>query len=367
MKRLIRPLALSLAAAILLLAASPASAARPRAPRAASPATLPPKKPQTLRIAMISDGGSFADASFNQNCREGLEELLYSGAPLFVQFVEPLPTEDFALQMGAFAERGYRLVIGIGYLMKDPLARVARQYRRTFFVGVDTPVPNPPRNLLVLSFQVDQCAFPAGYLAAAWATMRDPADPAVAWIGGRDVDSVNQFTVGFANGVRHFNRVKNKNVRLMGRHVDSFTDPSLGRAAAEEFLADGADVLFPVAGAAGTGAIAAAHKAGKWAIGVDTDQYYTLPVEGKCLLTSCLKRMDRAVKTVIQATLDHQFWGGTRYVGDLANHGIGLAPFHDFEQEIPDRLKKDVQNLQRDLLNGTLSTGWRPGSRPPSD
>lgn len=348
-------LSILLASVLLLAAASPSSAAR--APRA-------PKKADALRIAMISDGGSFADSSFNQNCREGLEELLYSGAPLFVQFVEPLPSEDFALQMGAFAERGYRLVIGIGYLMKQPLAQVARQYPRTFFVGVDTPVPNPPRNLLVLSFQVDQCAFPAGYLAAAWANLKDPADPAVAWIGGRDVDSVNQFTVGFANGVRHYNRVKNRNVRILGRHVDSFTDPALGRAAAEEFLDTGADVLFPVAGAAGTGAIAAAHDAGKWAIGVDTDQYYTLPVEGKCLLTSCLKRMDRAVKTVIQATLDHQFWGGTRYVGDLSNHGIGLAPFHDFESDIPDRLKHELQDLQRALLNGKIDTGWIPGATP---
>ena len=227
-----------LLAAVLLATATASPAAR---------ASRTPQKPDALRIAMISDGGSFDDSSFNQNCREGLEELLYSGSPLFVQFVEPLPTEDFALQMGAFAERGYRLVIGIGYLMKQPLAKVARQYPRTFFVGVDTPVPNPPRNLLVLSFQVDQCSFPAGYLAAAWAVLQDPADPAVAWIGGRDVDSVNQFLVGFANGIRHYNRVKNKNVRILGRHVDSFTDPALGEAAAEEFLDAGADVLFPIA------------------------------------------------------------------------------------------------------------------------
>lgn len=339
-------LSVLLAAAV---AALPASAAR-RAPR----------KSGNLRVAMLSDGGTFADNSFNQNCREGIEELLYSGAPLFVQFHEPLPDEDFARQLSAFAERGYRLVIGIGYLMKRPIAEVARAYPRTFFVGVDTPVARPPRNLRILSFQVDQCAFPAGYLAAAWANLKDPADPAVAWIGGRDVDAVNQFVVGFANGVARYNHVKRKNVRILGRHVNSFTDPAVGRAAAEAFLDEGADVLFPVAGAAGTGAIAAAFDAGKWAVGVDTDQYYTLPVEGKCLLTSCLKRMDRAVKTIVQATLDHQFWGGSAYVGNLSNHGIGLAPFHEFESEVPDALKRELQDLQRAILNGRVDTGWPP-------
>jgi len=337
------------------LAALPAAAARSRAPR----------KPDTLRVAMLSDGGTFADNSFNQNCREGIEELLYSGSPLFVQFHEPLPDEDFARQLSAFAERGYRLVIGIGYLMKRPIVEAARAYPRTFFVGVDTPVARPPRNLRILTFQVDECAFPAGYLAAAWATLKDPTDPAVAWIGGRNVDSVNQFVVGFVNGVAHYNRVKRKNVRVLGRHVQTFTDAATGRAAAESFLAEGADVLFPVAGAAGTGAISAAHAAGKWAIGVDTDQYYTLPVEGKCLLTSCLKRMDRAVKTIVQATLEHEFWGGSAYVGNLSNHGIGLASFHEFEPEIPATLKRELQNLQRAILNGRVDTGWTPGASVP--
>ena len=353
MKRLLAQLLPAVLAAAFAAVPVPAGAA----PR---PHARPTDRDALLRVAMLSDGGSFADNSFNQSCREGLEELLYAGAPLFVQFHEPLPTEDFGRQMAAFAERGYRLVIGIGYLMKQPLARLAREYPDTFFVGVDTPVPNPPPNLQILTFQVDECAFPAGYLAAAWAVLQDPKDPAVAWIGGRDVDSVNQFVVGFTNGVAHYNRVKRKAVRVAGRHVNSFTDEDRAHAAATAFLDDGADVLFGVAGLAGAGAIRAAHERGKWAIGVDTDQYYTLPVEGHCLLTSCLKRMDRAVKTVVQATLDHQFWGGSAYVGNLANHGIGLAPFHDFEAAVPGPLKRELQDIQRSLLHHRLSTGWPP-------
>ncbi|MBR6020864.1 MAG: BMP family ABC transporter substrate-binding protein [Kiritimatiellae bacterium] len=333
---------------------------------AAGPRThaRPTDRDNLLRVAMVSDGGSFADNSFNQSCREGLEELLYAGAPLFVQFHEPLPSEDFGRQLGAFAERGYRLVIGIGYLMERPLAKLAKEYPETFFVGVDTPVADPPPNLQVLSFQVDECAFPAGYLAAAWAAMQDPSDPAVAWIGGRDVDSVNQFVTGFTNGVAHFNKVKRKKVRVEGRHVGTFTDEGVARAAAEEYIDGGADVVFGVAGKAGTGAIRAAHARGKWAIGVDTDQYYTLPKEGHCLLTSCLKRMDRAVKTVVQGVLEYQFWGGSSYVGNLANHGIGLAPFHDFEAAVPLSVKHELFDIQRALIKGRLSTGWPKAETP---
>lgn len=317
-----------------------------------------------LRVAMISDGGSFSDNSFNQNCREGLEEILYAGAPVYVQFYEPLPGEQFSRQLAAFAERDYRVIIAVGALMAPHLERTARLYPHTFFVGVDTDLV-PAANVQTLTFQVDECAFPAGYLAAAWADLQDPDDPAVAWVGGQSVDSVNQFTVAFVNGVRHYNKTKGRRVRVMGRHVGSFNRPDAGKACARRFIDEnGVDVVFGVGGATGCGAIQAAREASKWAIGVDTDQYYTLPNEAPVLLTSCLKRMDRAVKSVLEGALDGQYWGGTRYVGNLSNHGIGLAPFHDLESQIPSDLRLELHELQRHILSGTLSTGWRPGALP---
>lgn len=319
---------------------------------------------QPLRIAMISDGGSFSDNSFNQNCREGLEEILYSGAPVYVQFYEPLPGEQFSRQLAAFAERNYRIVIAVGALMAPHLERTARLYPNTFFVGVDADLV-PADNVQTLTFQVDECAFPAGYLAAAWADLQDPDDPAVAWVGGQSVDSVNQFTVAFVNGVRHYNKTKGRSVRVMGRHIGSFNRPDAGKACAQQFIAkEGVDVVFGVGGSTGCGAIQAAFDASKWAIGVDTDQYYTLPDVAPVLLTSCLKRMDRAVKFVVEGALDGQYWGGTRYVGNLENHGIGLAPFHDLDSQIPDDLRLELHNLQRQILAGTITTGWTPGSLP---
>ena len=319
-----------------------------------------------MRVAMLSDGGTFNDNSFNQNCREGLEELMYSGAPIYVQFVETYAPTNFERKLAAFAERDYRLIIGIGYRMAEPIARVAADYPRTFFACVDGNYETPPHNVWALTFQVDECAFPAGYLAAAWAELQDPKDAAVAWVGGMDVESVNQFVTGFRNGVRHFNKLKNKKVRILGDYVGAFDDFAAGRALGEKLLDDGADVIFGVGSISGNGAIAAAKERGKWAIGVDTDQYNTLVDQQDILLTSCLKRMDRAVNQVVTAALDNQFWGGTRYVGKLANHGVGLAPFHHFETLIPEHLKKEVLDIQRNILDGDITTGW-PEKQAPAE
>jgi basic membrane protein A and related proteins len=322
-------------------------------------AQLPDRdRPSPMRIAMLSDGGTFNDNSFNQTCREGLEELMYTGAPIFVQFVETYSPANFERKLAAFAERDYRLVIGIGYRMAPAIETVAAEYPRTLFACVDGDYAEPLHNVWALTFQVDECAFPAGYLAAAWADLQDPRDPGVAWVGGMDVDSVNQFVVGFRNGVLYHNQVKNKSVRILGDHVGSFEDFKAGKKLAGEFLDAGADVIFGVGSISGNGAIAAAKERGKWAIGVDTDQYNTLLDQQSIILTSCLKRMDRAVKQAVTAALDNQFWGGTRYVGNLANHGVGLAPYHDFDAQIPARLQKEILDIQRHILEGAIPTGW---------
>jgi basic membrane protein A and related proteins len=329
---------------------------------AIQPAESAPKNASSsrlMRVAMLSDGGTFNDQSFNQTCREGIEALLYAGAPIFVQFCETTSPELFERKLAAYAERDYRLLIGIGYRMADPIEKVAKDYPRTLFACVDVDDPNPSHNVWALTFQVDECAFPAGYLAAAWAQKQDPKDPAVAWVGGIDADSVNQFVTGFKNGAKHYNKLKNKSVRILGDHVGSFDDFEGGKQLAEAFLDDGADVIFGVGSITGNGAISSAKEYGKWAIGVDTDQYQTLVDEQDILLTSCLKRMDRAVNQVVTAALDNQFWGGTLFVGNLANLGVGLAPYHDFEDQIPTRLKKEIIDIQRRILEGEIKTGWK--------
>ena len=342
----------------LLLAAFLAAAA----PGIAAPlaaADLPSaRRLGPMRVAMLSDGGTFGDNSFNQNCREGIEELMYSGAPIFVQFVETASSANFERKLAAFAERDYRLLIGIGYRMATAIETVAAEYPRTLFACVDGDYDDPPHNVWALTFQVDQCAFPAGYLAAAWADLQDEKDPAIAFVGGVDCDNVNQFVVAFRNGATHYNMIKGKHVRVLGGYVGSFDDFAAGKKLSAQFLDEGADVIFGAGSISGNGAIAAAKEYGKWAIGVDTDQYNTLVDQQDIILTSCLKRMDRAVNQVVTAALDNQFWGGTRYIGDLSNHGVGLASYHDFENKIPERLQKELVDIQRRILEGAISTGW---------
>lgn len=323
------------------------------------------KPPERLRVAMIFDCGSSDDGGYNQTCREGVESLL-ARFPVFANFVETDGDGegDFVRSIAEMAERGYDLIVGVGVLIAPSIEEAAQRYPKTKFATVDGGSSWPAENVCSLTFKVEEAAFPAGYLAAAWAALKDPEGPAVAWIGGMEVESVTAYTDAFAAGVRHYNRAKKAKVRVSGGYIGTFDDGAKGKAAAEEHLAAGADVVFAAAGAAGNAAVHAAAKAGKWAVGVDTDQTRTLYQDRGAILTSCLKRMDRAVMQLVVATAENEFWGGSTYEGRLLNHGVGLAPYYAFDKEIPEETKAEVRAIQQALARGELPQAARSAAKP---
>ncbi len=88
-------------------------------------------------------------------------------------------------------------------------------------------------------------------------------------------------------------------------------------------------------------------------IGVDTDQYVTASEYADVTLTSIIKRIDNAVKESVKEVADGTFKGGV-YVGTLANEGVGLAPFHDFDSAVPAALKSGIDALKAKIIDGSV-------------
>jgi basic membrane protein A len=116
-------------------------------------------------------------------------------------------------------------------------------------------------------------------------------------------------------------------------------------------------MVSDVGGRTGNGGIAAAKERGKWGVGVDVDQYYTLPNEKDILVTSTMKRLDRAVFSVIKSAVEGKFEGGTNYIATLENEGVGVGPFHDFEDKVPEDIKASPEQVQEDIIAKKLKTG----------
>ncbi len=321
------------------------------------PATQPPA--EGIKVGMVSDIGGVDDGGFNENTWAGLA-MAQEQLGVQSQFIESQAQADYEKNITELAEQDYDLIITVGYLLGDGTAKMAAVYPDTKFAIVDFAYENPEPNVAGIVFNTDEAAFPVGYVAAAWADMQDPADPGVGYVAGMQIPTVEIFIVGYENGVKYYNEQKGKNVKFSGVYVGDFEAADQGKIVGNSLIDEGADVIFGVGGKTGNGGITAAKERGKWGVGVDVDQYFTLPNEKDILITSTMKRLDNAVFSVIESVIKDEFPGGGLYVGTLANGGVGVGPYHDFEDQIPDELKQEVDAIVQGIIDGTIDTGWNP-------
>jgi basic membrane protein A len=310
-----------------------------------------------LKVGMVSDVGGLDDASFNENTWEGLDRA-DTELPVCAKFIESQAQADYEKNITEFAEQDYDLIITVGFLLGDATQKMAEQYPDVNFGIIDFAYDPPIPNVAGIVFNVDEAAFPAGYLAAAWATMQDPDDPQVGYVAGMQIPPVEQFIVAYEAGVAYYNEQKGTDVQAKGVYVGDFEAPDQGKIQGNSLIDEGVDVIFGCGGKTGNGGIAAAKEREKWGIGVDVDQYYTLPNEQDILITSVMKRLDNAVFSVVEAAVNDEFPGGGVYVGMLENGGVGLAPYHDFEDEVPEDLKAEIDVILEGIKSGEIDTGW---------
>jgi len=324
---------------------------------AAAPDGGPPEDECTIRAGMVSDIGGIDDASFNENTWKGLED---AEAELGVcsQFIESQAQADYERNITEFAEQGYELIITVGFLLGDATAKMAAEYPDTNFGIVDFAYDPGIPNVVGIVFATDEAAFMTGYLAAAWADLQDPDDPAVGYVAGMQIPTVEIFVAGHDAGIKYYNEKYGKNVGFSGTYVGDFEAPDEGKTQGLSLIDEGADVIMGIGGKTGNGGITAAKERGKWAVGVDVDQYYTLPNEKDILITSTMKRLDSAVFGVVESVLNDTFAGGGVYVGTLENGGVGMAPYHDFEDQIPEEIIADLAEIEQGIIAGTIDTGW---------
>jgi basic membrane protein A len=313
------------------------------------------------KVGMVTDVGGIDDQSFNATSWKGVEmaidELGVEGS-----YLESQQQTDYATNITQYLNQDTDLIIGVGFLLGDDIGNFAKENPDTDFAIVDFAYDPPIDNVRGLVFNTDEAAFLAGYAAAA-ATQTGK----VATFGGINITTVSIFMVGFEKGVEYYNAQNGTSVEVLGWNtaentgvfVGNFESTDDGRRTGEEFLAEGADIIMPVAGPVGTGTAQAVKAAGNaWVIGVDTDWTVSVPEAADIVLTSVLKNMDVAVfETIREASADDfEGFGGTNYVGTLANDGVGIADVA--AGTISADVEAELETIKEGIIAGTIDTGW---------
>lgn len=304
---------------------------------------------------MVTDTGGIDDHSFNASSWAGLQAAKAANPAIDPSYTASTAMSDYDPNLANSVTKGCQYIQAVGGLMGDATKKAATANPKVQFSIVDADNLGLS-NVYPIQFQTQQAAYLAGYLAAGYSKTGK-----VGTYGGMKIPPVTIFMDGFADGVAAYNKAKSKNVQVLGwdkakqdgLFTDDFGSQEKGKQKSDQLASQGADVIFPVAGGAGLGT--AANAGDKYVvIWVDADGFETTQY-GKVMLTTVVKNSTDGVKEAVTkaaGTPGTMLTGG--FMGTLANNGVSLAPYHDFDSKIDPALKAEVEALKADIISGKI-------------
>ena len=301
----------------------------------------PAKKQATIKVALITDIGGLDDRSFNFLANKGLTESkskLGVAGRVYISKSGSDYTPNLASAAGVYKAD---LVIGVGFLMADQIAAVAKKYPKTKFAIIDYPwvaLKGKPKNVRGLIFAEEQAGCLVGTAAATVSK-----SGTIGSVGGLKIPPVDAFIAGY----QYCGKKVNTKLKTLNSYSQDFVDQGKCKEQALNQIAKGADVMFQVAGQCGLGVLSAAKEKKAWGIGVDADQGHI----GTHVLTSAQKKVNVAVFSTAKMVQDGKFKGGTDTVFNLSNNGVGYGKL---STKAPKGLKALLDKTVADIKAGKL-------------
>ncbi len=306
---------------------------------------------------IVSDSGGFDDKSFNQSSYEGLVKAA-DDLGIEEKHVESASEADFGPNITSLVDQGCDLIITVGFLLADATKEAAEKNPDVNFLILDDNSIEAD-NVKPMIFDTAQAAFLAGYAAADTSKTGK-----VGTFGGMQIPTVTIFMDGFADGVAYYNEQKDADVQVVGWDVDAqqgqftggFDANETAKQTATSVINQGVDVLLPVGGPIFLSGIEAIKDSGEEIamIGVDADLFKTADSDNDMFLTSIMKQMSDGVYNIVTAAAKDGDFDAEPYVGTLENEGVGLAPFHDWEDKVSDSLQGELDTIKAGIIDGSI-------------
>lgn len=299
-----------------------------------------------LKVAYVISG-DLGDKSFFDSGYAGLQQ---AQKDFGIQFkvIQSTNASDWEPNLQAAAQGGYDVVIAAASQMHDALVQVAPEFPKTKFVYIDDTITGP--NIASVTFAQNEGSFVTGALAALFtenSTLPGVVhNHTIGWVGGQDIAVLHDFLVGFEQGAKSID----PQAKVLVSWAGTFNDPGKGKEAALALYNQGASVVADVAGGTGVGVLEAASDAGKYAIGVDSNEDNLYPGH---VLTSQLKNVNVAVYNEIKAVEDGTWKAGHTELG-LKNGGVGITDMSVMGDKISSQTRQQLADIVKKVQDGQI-------------
>ncbi len=334
------------------------------------------EEPIDFLPCIVSDAGGFDDKSFNQLGYEGAKQAA-DELGVDLKDVESNSDQDYAPNIQSLVDEGCDAIVTVGFALAQATKDAAKANPDVDFILIDDAAdggddgatfdgqPDQP-NIKPLLYDTAQAAFLAGYLAADYTKTG-----VIGTYGGLPFPTVTIFMDGFKQGAEYYAKEKGKDVKVVGwdgkdgLFTGGFEANETATNTARQLIDQDADVILPVGGPIYQGALTAIEDSGKDValIGVDADFFETDPNTQDVVLTSILKNMKVSTYEAITSAASDEEFDFSPYIGTLENDGVGLAPFHNFEDKVSDTVSDELEQVKAGIIDGSIPvTSYLSGS-----
>jgi len=315
-----------------------------------------PKADDKVKAAFVI-GGTLGDKSFIDSADRGLKKAV---TDFGIEYVPIEASSDPAKIDAAFTDalndESIDIIIQSQGDLTEKLLEIAPKYPEKKFVVFDNPFdfeacPECKANVYAIQYAQNEGSYLAGYYAGLMSESK-----IIGAVGGQDIPVIQDFMIGYKQGAVDAG-LKEEDVLV--QFAASWSDPAKGKELALTMYQQGADVVFQVAGGTGEGVFYAAEEAGKWAIGVDSDQALiieaTNPDQAKVILTSMLKNVDNSMYRFFQLNSEDKVPWGTNELLGIAEGGVGLALNKYYEENTPQEVKDKMAEVIKKVTDGEVT------------
>jgi basic membrane protein A and related proteins len=295
-----------------------------------------------IKPAVIFDLGGKFDKSFNESAFNGAERFKTETGTSYREF--EIQNESQREQvLRRFARDGHTPIVAVGFAQQAAVEAVSKDYPDLQFAIIDTVAAGD--NVRSILFREEEGSYLVGMLAGL-----KSQSGTVGFVGGMDIPLIRNFACGYKGGVMAAKADAKYLENMTGTTAAAWNDPVRGGELARAQIDQGADVIFHAAGATGVGVLQAAADAGKFGIGVDSNQNMLHP--GR-VLTSMVKRVDNAVYQAFADAAGDKWTAGTQVLG-LKEDGVGYAVDDNNRSLLTPEMTAAVEKAKADIVAGTI-------------
>lgn len=302
---------------------------------------------EPLTVGFLAGGAGLGDESYNDMTWKGLAKARETYG---IRLIYAETRDDDASRLAALERllsAGANVVVCNEAGLPPVVIKIAAERPKVYFIINDYLVSGYD-NIVSTTFANHEGAFLAGVLAGSMTRTQR-----IGFIGGVHMCAIHSFRLGFTEGVGYANpkaKVISRFIAEAGNYA-GFSNPNAGYAIASALYEQDADIIFAVAGLSGNGIIQAARTHKRYVIGVDADQDH---MARGLILTSMVKRLDRASFMEVEKILTHRFQPGESTY-NLANGGVTLSTMRYTREIIPEAVHEQLKRVESKIVAGELT------------